>query len=196
MRRSQDGRALLADYLRRLHYASGMRSLVLTLIAPDRPGLVKHVADTIAAQGGNWEESQFMCLDGQFAGILRVALPDDRLPALRAALESLDGMSVTVTSPDTEIPDGPSHVVELELVGGDHPGIVRDIFAAVAGLEINVVELETTTESAPMSGEPLFRAAARLDVPAHVELVQLSEALESLANEVMVEIRLAEGPSD
>lgn len=170
-----------------------MRSLVLTLIAPDRPGLVKNVADTVAKLGGNWEESQFLCLDGQFAGILRVALADEQLPALKHALEGLEGLSVTVTSPEPSPASAHSTLIDLELVGGDHPGIVRDIFATVARLEVNVIELETTTERAPMSGEPMFRAQARLEVPERLSLPDLRQALEALADEVMVEIQLAEG---
>lgn len=44
-----------------------MNDLVLTLIGPDRPGLVEAVADTIAARGGNWVESRMARLGGQFA---------------------------------------------------------------------------------------------------------------------------------
>ena len=49
--------------------------VVLTLVGPDRPGLVEAVADAIAAQGGNWLESRMSHLAGRFAGILRVELP-------------------------------------------------------------------------------------------------------------------------
>ena len=52
-----------------------MDHLVLTVIAPDQPGLVERVAQCIAAHGGNWLESRMSRMAGQFAGILRVAVP-------------------------------------------------------------------------------------------------------------------------
>ncbi|HEY0985395.1 MAG TPA: ACT domain-containing protein, partial [Kofleriaceae bacterium] len=47
-------------------------TLVLTVLAPDRTGLVELLAQRIAAAGGNWEESRMARLAGQFAGILLV----------------------------------------------------------------------------------------------------------------------------
>ena len=49
-----------------------MTDLVLTLIGPDRPGLVEAVAEVVAAHGGNWLESRMARLAGKFAGILRI----------------------------------------------------------------------------------------------------------------------------
>ena len=49
-----------------------MRSLVMTLIGPDQPGLVDALARVIAAQDANWLDSRMAHLGGQFAGILRV----------------------------------------------------------------------------------------------------------------------------
>ena len=41
-----------------------MTDLVLTLIGPDRPGLVEAVAEVVAAHGGNWLESRMAHLAG------------------------------------------------------------------------------------------------------------------------------------
>ncbi len=46
--------------------------LVLTVIARDRPGLIKDLSETIAMHGGNWVDSSMARLGGEFAGILRV----------------------------------------------------------------------------------------------------------------------------
>ena len=77
-----------------------MADLVLTLIGPDRPGIVEAVAEPIAAHGGNWLESRMAHLGGQFAGILRVEVPDANAAALAEALRKLEqrGLRVTVES--------------------------------------------------------------------------------------------------
>ena len=53
--------------------------IVLTLIGPDRPGLVEALSDEIARVGGNWEQSRMARLADQFAGILCVSLPTSRV---------------------------------------------------------------------------------------------------------------------
>ena len=54
-----------------------MRSkLVMTIIGRDRPGLVESVAALVVEHGGNWLESRMSRLGGQFAGILRVEVPE------------------------------------------------------------------------------------------------------------------------
>lgn len=169
-------------------------SLVFTLIGPDQPGLVERVATCVAERGGNWEESEFMSLDGQFAGLVRVRVRPDHVAGLRAALETLEGVSVIVA--ETEAPaQSEHHRLHLELVGADRTGIVRDIGHALAALGVNVTALDTWTERAPMSGEPTFRARARLDAPVTVAEGDLRAALERLANELMVEVTLTEDES-
>ena len=78
----------------------------------------------------------------------------------------------------------------MELVGQDRPGIVRDITEILARHAVNVHELETTVQSASMSGELLFLAHARLQLPANADEDQLQDDLETLANELMVDISI------
>lgn len=183
--------------------ASGPTSdLVLTLIGPDRPGLVESVADTIADHGGNWLESRMAHLAGRFAGILRVEVPTDRTAALAAALAGLEARGLRVTS--TAAPDvplaaaardagatgGSPRAMTLDLVGLDRPGLVREVSRLLAQRGINVEELITDRSSAPMSGDMMFRAQARLLVPTTVEVSEVRAGLERLAGDLMVEIKL------
>ncbi len=166
-------------------------TLVLTVIGTDRPGLVEALSDTVARHGGNWLESRMAHMAGKFAGILRVSVPPAEAEPLRAALTSLAsaGLSVVVEPGDAGEPE-PCHRMRLELLGADHPGIVRDISRALAERGINVEELDTETVSAPMSGEPLFRATAELQAPASLSIDELRNKLEELAQDLMVDITL------
>jgi glycine cleavage system regulatory protein len=170
-----------------------MPDLILTLIGPDRPGIVEAVADTVAFHGGNWLESRMAHLAGRFAGVLRVEVPAERVDALAHALSELrdSGLQVVVETGSAEA-SGPLHPMEIELLGLDRPGLVRQISDLLAARHINVEELRTDRFSAPMSGELLFRAQLRVDVPQEVAAVELRQELERLAADLMVEIRLAE----
>jgi glycine cleavage system regulatory protein len=190
-----EGFGLLPDKLGRMK--AGMNtSLVMTIIGQDRPGLVESVARLVTEHGGNWLESRMSRLGGQFAGILRVEAPTSGQAALIEALNGLKarGLAVVV-HPDATGGEGERpqpRLMSLELVGQDRPGIVRQIAAAFAGHEVNVEELNTACESAPMSGEVLFKAQAKLHVPASCNLAQLRQDLEKIAADLIVEITLEE----
>jgi glycine cleavage system regulatory protein len=169
------------------------RVLVLTVIGEDRPGLVEALAELISAHAGTSDESRMARLAGHFAGAVQIHLPEDRAPGLIDSLPSLStrGLAVTVVDSDwsmSEVDHRDSF--QLELVGQDRPGIVREISSALAGLGVSVQDLRTVVESAPMSGERLFRARAELAPPSGVDLEQVRAALERLADDMMVDFTL------
>ena len=171
-----------------------LADIVLTIVGSDRPGLVEALAGAVARTGGNWLESRMAHLAGKFAGILRVQAPADAVPRLVAAIEQLahDDLKVTVEH-GTHAAMGPGgQSVELDLVGLDRPGIVRDISGVLARHGANIEELVTDSSSAPMSGERLFRAHMRLSMPQPGEVARLRDELERFAADLMVELRLVE----
>jgi glycine cleavage system regulatory protein len=168
-------------------------SLVLTLLGPDRPGLVERVSQVLIDNGGNWVESRMAHLAGQFAGILRVELPRDRTSAFKSACRTLgtEGLQVLLVEAQESPKDVPlRRMLRLELIGHDRPGIVREISQALAHQGINVEELQTGVESAPMSAEMLFFAKALLAVPVDLSTEGLARQLESIGNDLTVDITL------
>jgi Glycine cleavage system regulatory protein len=85
-------------------------------------------------------------------------------------------------------------MLSLEVVGQDRPGIVREISHALAAQSINVEELETECVSAPMSGELLFQATAKVSAPADVALDQLQKTLETALPGLTVELERLKTP--
>jgi glycine cleavage system regulatory protein len=172
-----------------------LASVVLTVIGPDRPGIVEQLSTTIAAHGGNWEQSRMARLAGQFAGILRVTVAQDHVNELHRALDGLSGSGLRVVSEASAARErGTLQPYRLSLVGDDREGIVREVSRVLSARGINVEELDTRCESAPMSAEQLFHASALLHVPADIEIDELRATLEALADDLMVELKLvAEG---
>src|SRR5215471_4722964 len=136
-------------------------TFVMTVIGPDRPGLIESVATLVASNGGNWLESRMSRLGGQFAGILRVEVSSKQAGALTQALRALDlkGVSVVIHL-DQTVPETTGTVRVLELVGQDRPGIIHQITRTLASHNVNVEQLDSEVVSAAMSGETLFKATA------------------------------------
>jgi len=169
-----------------------MADLVLTVLGPDKPGLVELVADVIAAHGGNWLESRMSHLAGKFAGLLRAELPAERVAAATEALHALAGrgLKVTVESAARAERETATNDMDLELIGLDRPGIVREISQLLAGNGVNVEELTTNRVSAPMSAEMLFQARAHVRVSPSTDVAKLRTELQRLASDLVVEVKL------
>ncbi|MFO8005669.1 glycine cleavage system protein R [Thioalkalivibrio sp.] len=166
-------------------------SLILTLLGPDRPGLVSVVAARAKLAGANWMESRMAQLAGQFAGVVRLEVDSEAADHLEAVLRALEGEGLHVTvERGRDTPAPVRHRVQMELVGHDHPGIVQDIAAVLAGHGVTIDMLETECEPAPMSGGLLFRARAELGMPTEMGLDGLQDDLEAIANELMVDLEL------
>lgn len=165
--------------------------LVLTVIAADKAGQVERIAQTIAEHNGNWLESRMSRMAGQFAGILRIAVPAESHDELVDALQALGERGIRVLIAESGIePSCSWKPIAMSLVGNDRPGIVRDITRLLAEQGVNVERLNTDVRPAPMSSEPLFHADALLAVPLTLSLDSLQSRLEALADDLMVELEL------
>ena len=166
--------------------------LVMTIISPDRTGIVESVARAVAEHGGNWLESRMCRLGGEFAGILRVEIPVEKKSSLLAALQKIPGLNVVVQPDSKPALATTSRQTKLEIVGSDRPGIVREITSVLARANVNVEEFSSEVVSAPMSGETLFKASVRLQLPERCDLAALKKDLEKIAADLLVDVSFAE----
>jgi glycine cleavage system regulatory protein len=171
-------------------------SLVLTVIGTDRPGIVEQLSDQVLAVGANWEESRMARLAGKFTGLLRISVDSEHADRLANGLRTLAAGDLTVVverSPDVDVSRFRS--LNVELVGNDRPGIVRDISRVLASHGVNIEELETEVASAAMSGEPVFRARVRVRLPESTTTTDIRNMLEAMADHLMVDFSFAESDS-
>lgn len=166
-------------------------ALVVTLVGEDRPGIVAEISALVLAAGANWEESRMARLSGKFAGILRITVPPAHAEELASALMALRARGLTVVVEASSAAASPRmRTVQLELVGHDRPGIVREITKVLTQIGVNIEEFETALTSAPDSGDALFRSRARLGVPIALTPAALRGALEAVAMDLMVDVVL------
>ena len=165
-------------------------SLVLTVLGPDRTGLVDDVADAVARNGGSWQESRMARLAGQFAGILRVECPGENRDALESDLSALNerGLVISVAR-DLEAGGAERETLSLDITGLDEQGIVKRIACALAELQVNVEELQTSLESAPMAGHLLFCTRGKVSLPEGLHPSELIEALEKVGAGLNVDVQ-------
>lgn len=160
--------------------------IVLTFIGDDRPGLVEAIADKITTAKGNWMQSRMSQLEGKFAGIVSVDVPEENVEALRKAVTALSDLRVTLEDTKKRESDD-SVAVTLIVTGSDREGIVKELATILSNLKVNIIEMDTLCHPAPMSSEPLFEAIATITLPESLSQDDVQTALEALSDDLMVD---------
>lgn len=176
--------------------------LLLAATEPDRLGLMAELTGFIAKRGCNVESTRLVVLGG-YAGVMVLLSgePDD-LQSVLNGLEELRARSGIRAAPRrvaTRRPEAPApSQMVFHASAVDHEGIIHALADTVRRHGANILELEGGAESAPMSGEPLFRLRMSVRLPASGGGEALWRELESIAAEqgVTLEAEPAPGSDD
>lgn len=170
-------------------------TLVITVLATDRPGVVKTISTALVDHGGTWLDSRMMNLGDKFAGLLHISVPENQLAKLKQAMQVLhdtDNQLQVLMEEAVEVLASPQSKLSLELLGADRPGIIDDITEVLTRLKVNINSLETEQRTASMSSEILFYANLELGLPEGVSDEDVQDALEELSDQLMVDIDFGE----
>lgn len=167
------------------------QELVLTVVAEDRPGLVGTLSAVIAEHDASWVDSSMARLGGRFAGILRIMVDTQKAEALSSALLALKEFGFTVGLHNNTAGEAPQgHEAIVHILGQDQPGMISRVSSVLADLHVSIEALDSLVEPGSMSGDLMFRADVRVIIPAQVTELQVSEALEGIAADLMIDIDL------
>ena len=168
-----------------------MHELAITVIGPDRTGIVADVAEALSGLGANLTDSTMTRLRGHFAMTLICTGPTAE--AVEKALGPLcaDGKllaTVRAVQPEADAAaSGEPYLVSVH--GADRLGIVAAVTRVVAAAGGNITDLTTR-----LTG-PLYLLVAEVDLPAGSG-DQLAELLAVAAAELGVEVTLRRAESE
>jgi glycine cleavage system regulatory protein len=165
-----------------------MKPLIFTLVGQDKPGLISDLAKTVYGMGGNWLGSNFSHMAGHFAGFVQIDLPLDKHQTLITLLLHHPDLKIHLLSGVVEEPIEPLQSVQVEITGNDKTGIVQELTQILNQFNLNIVKFDSCLETAPNWGGSLFKAKALISIAADFDLEKLQESLESIANDLMVDI--------
>ena len=164
-----------------------MKPFIITLIGEDKPGLLSSLADIVYQHHGNWLASNFALMAGKFAGFAEVHLPDQHVAAVSEIFSARTDVSITMSSGDNH-PEAQIKHATFSIIGNDKPGIVNELSSVFTRNGANINRFESKCESAPSSGNTLFKATAFVEVPIDFDLDIFVDAVEQIANDLMIDI--------
>jgi glycine cleavage system transcriptional repressor len=140
-----------------------MARFTLHAVAPDRPGIVTAVTQSLADIGCNLEDSRMSLLHGQFSIVLVLEAPGTSSgtmieEALAPLLEDFALQLFVRPIPEGADDRDLGNLVYFSVHGADHPGTVARIARVIADAGGNIVDLVGHVVS------------ATVETPSHLEL--------------------------
>ncbi|MFP4048852.1 MAG: glycine cleavage system protein R [Desulfovermiculus sp.] len=169
--------------------------VAVTVLGTDRPGIVCEVASILAANNCNIDDLTQTVLQDEFAGIFLVSLP----PHLSSDLllrELNSGLSphgivpyVKLVQPkkleDKDLPVEPFVVV---CIGADQVGLIAAVTCEMKRMHVNITNLNSVPGSSDFAGQVV--SIFEVDVPAGLELQEMTTALHRIGKERGIEITI------
>jgi glycine cleavage system transcriptional repressor len=176
------------------------KQMVLTAVGRDRPGIVEEFTKLILHYDGNIEASRMVRLGGDFAMLVFVSSPEDRVFELRKAVDDLHYTKFDVltrlSEADEDVDDLQESRCTITVLGADHMGIINQVAQYLSEQGINLESMHTEVSAAPMSGTPLFTMSADVVVPPRLAVADLREAMEFIGDEMGVDTKIFQKKED
>jgi len=159
----------------------------MTVLGPDRPGILAKLSQTIDAHGGSWFESRLARFAGHVAGVIRFDCHDEQHDELLVALDRLDNIEVRVVR-EVDVPHRVIKHLYFDILGNHRPGIISQLATAITKVGGNIEELSSECERCPRAGHILCRAVGTVAVVEDFDEAVMSQSLEALGSDLTVSI--------
>ncbi len=142
---------------------------LISILCPDRIGLVAAIAGRLFDLGGNPADTTFAVLGGgaEFTAVCEFpeGVTPDTIEAELRGLPELEDVDVTVSSFDLAPVHGPSgHVTHrITVSGGDCPGLIARLCEVFAQFKANIVRLNA--EIIPLPGNDQYVVNVAVWIP-------------------------------
>lgn len=175
-----------------------MKKILITISGKDKPGIIAKVSGVLFARGCNLEDISMTLLEGQFAMMMTACLPSS-LAMVRVAqgLELLGeapwAMECHMTELKGKTPHGKKHArgslpYMVTAFGRDRTGIVYEVSRALAGLGVNITDLDSRILG--KGAKTTYAMLLEVDLPNGRILAKLKALLAQVSKSLKIEIQL------
>ncbi len=167
--------------------------LVISALGADRPGIVDELSNIIFEHSLNIEDSRMTVLGGEFAILLLVSGDQSSIDAVQTQVHEIEQalqmrLLIKATTDSSPIENAIPYAVEVAAL--DHPGIVNNISSFFSERDINIVDLQTESYSAPHTGTPMFALHMTIGISADTNIAQLRDAFMQVCDELNLDAEL------
>ena len=161
--------------------------IILSIIGPDKPGIVSDVSRIVKNHSGNIEKSRMIRLGDFFTIMVLITINRENITNLNNELINYSDYKISIHELEKTFKDINKDTYTIHLNGLDTEGLVYNITHELSKLDINIEELRTNIGNAPMSGLALFSLTAKITHP-KLDHALLKKKMNTLASKLDVNI--------
>ena len=165
-----------------------MNRTIITAIGTDRPGLVDKISLIIHQNNGNIENSKMIKINDQFAMIIDFSYLEN-IDVIKNDLNEIKELDITyktIQNSDTSNKQNKKYLIK----GADNQGIVNGISNFFSNNNINIIEVNTFLESAPITGAPLFNMEIMINYNKSNNISEIDGKLNNLCEDLNLDIKI------
>lgn len=169
------------------------KSLVISALGNDQPGIVNELSKAILEQGGNISESKMTILGGEFAMMLLATGSQECIDNIISKLEQTgEKLNLTLIAKETQAQESNNKRLpyQVSVVSMDHPGIVHHISDFLSSRNLNIEEIETKTYPAAHTGTPMFALDMTISIPADSSVRSLRDEFITFCDDLNLDATL------
>lgn len=169
------------------------KSLVISALGNDKPGIVNELSKTILDQGGNISGSRMTVLGGEFAMMLLVTGNEESIDNVISKLDQTgQNLNLTLIAKETQAQESTQKRLpyQITVVSMDHPGIVHNISDFLSNRDLNIEEIETNTYPAAHTGTAMFSLDMTISIPADSSVKSLRDEFVAFCDDLNLDASL------
>ena len=165
-----------------------MDRIIITAIGVDKPGLVNKITSVISQNNGNIENSKMIKIENQFAIIIDFS-DSENLNIIKSQLDLIQDLKISYNIiKKLNIPT--KSLATYLIKGADDQGIVDTISNYFKDNHLNIVEVDTFIEPAPITGSPLFNMKITIEYNQSINLNKISADLAEICDNLNLNLNL------
>ena len=152
--------------------------LVISALGKDRPGIVDQLSKVIFDLDCNIADSRMTVLGGEFAILLLIEGPWNKLTRLEDQVQELQNrLGLTILAKRTEERRAEANLLPymVDVVAMDHPGIVYNLASFFSQRGINIEDMTTASYAAAHTGTPMFSVHMSVGIPSKIHIAGLRD---------------------
>ncbi len=167
--------------------------LVISAIAPNKPGIAHEITDLISYCGCNIQQSKMKAMGNTFSLVLMASGEWNAIAKLEHILPTKAhswGMTTMLQRTDVQTIRPNRLPYRVKIVALDNVGITKEVTAFFAEQDINIREMSCDTFEAQHTGAPIAEIKLTIGVSTDILISSLREKFESFCKKLNLDASL------
>lgn len=160
-------------------------TFIMSFAGPDRASLLVDLAKFTHDNDGIWLNSKVSYLDGHVAANIKVSLPEDKAPMVKANLLAYKDLAVKIDNVSTSYAT-PSKSITVTIKANDRPGLVSEITHLIQESAAEILHIESRRLQVQPIGGTVFHSELVLKIPEDFNTDVLFSELKTIDESLLI----------